>query len=406
MMRTSHCASQTARIGVVSLVLVGTVLFSAGCVGLYRDFDDLAPTADIHLAGSELDAATIDEESAAEAPARVMRDAGTVARGEDPSFSGPIALRTPRSDDPADAAPHSGDTTTQQAPGAAPADGGVEVDATTANPDAPTSERTEKTKDVSGPDASSGSDANEQVGEDVVRRIAAPPLDGRFDYQMGKTYPPAGAVGIVVRAHTQARVEGSYNICELSGFRVHEQDRERWLQQYPELILRDALGIPVVDKYSSLLIDVSTEEKRAALTTIIGEQIASCAIAGFDAVAINDLDAYAESRGRVEAQNVLDTMKALSTIAHTYQLAVGQKNASELAMHRSVIDADFAIAEECNRYDECDMYRATYGDHVLVIEYRRSDFEAGCRNYPQLPIALRDATLVAPDEPGYLYAGC
>lgn len=391
MMRTSNCASQTVRIGVFALV--GTVLWSTGCVRLYRDFDDRAPIADFHLSDPEPDAAApTDAESAAEEPALDMPDAGGAPVDDDPSSSESMKPPTPRSEG----------ARVPQETRRAQADGGVELDATVPAPDAAASERRDATGDVGGPDASSGSDAEAQEG----KRIAAPPLDGKFDYQMGQTYPPAGSVEIVVRAHTQARVEGSYNICELSGFRVHEQDRDLWLRQHPELILRDVLGIPVVDRYSSLLMDVSTEEKRAALSAILGEQIASCAIAGFDAVAINDLDAYAESQGRIDAQDVLDTMKVLSTVAHTHHLAIGQKNASELAIHRSAIDTDFAVAEECNRYDECDLYRASYGDHVLVIEYRRSDFETGCRNYPQLPITLRDINLVAPDELGYLYAGC
>jgi hypothetical protein len=388
----------TGRIGVFGLV--GTVLFSAGCVGLYREFEDLAPIADIHLLGPELDPATADEKSAVEEPALDMFDAGAAPGDEGPSSSEPMEPRALRGKDAADAGPRPANAPTQDS-GPTRADGGLELDATIPDAGAAASERRDASGDVGGPDAADG-----PVDKSVVKRIVAPPLDGTFDYQMGKSYPPAGSVKIVVRAHTQARVEGNYNICELSGFRVHGQDRDLWLQQHPELILRDGLGTPVVDKYSSLLVDIRTEEKRAALAAIIGEQIASCAIAGFDAVAINDLDAYAESQGRINAQNVLDTMKALSGIAHTYYLAVGQKNASELAMHRSAIDADFAVAEECNRYDECDTYRATYGDHVLVIEYRLSDFEAGCRNYPQLPIALRDVDLVAPDELGYLYAGC
>ena len=399
MMRTSHCATQTARIGVFGLV--GTVLFSASCVGLYRDFDDLAPIADIHLPTPALDAANAtDEERGAEESALERLDAGA-ARVIEPWISEPMEPRTPRSDDTADAAAPPSDVPTQPDGGQAQADGGgVELDAAVADAGAAASEHAEEPGEVSGTDASSASSVTD------VKRIAAPPLDGKLDYQVGKTYPPGSAVKIVVRAHTQARVEGSYNICELSGFRVQEQDRDAWLDQHPDLILRDALGIPVVDRYSSLLMDISTEEKRAALATILGEHIAKCATAGFDAVAINDLDAYAESRGRIDAQNVLDTMQALAMIAHQHRLAIGQKNASELAMHRSAIDTDFAVAEECNRYDECDMYRATYGDQVLVIEYRSADFETGCRNYPQLPIALRDVTLVAPDEPGYVYAGC
>ena len=67
---------------------------------------------------------------------------------------------------------------------------------------------------------------------------------------------------------------------------------------------------------------------------------------------------------------------------------------------------DFAVAEECDRYSECDTYTGAYGDHVLVIEYRRRDFATGCAAYPQLSIVLRDLDLVAPNDKAYVYDGC
>ena len=67
---------------------------------------------------------------------------------------------------------------------------------------------------------------------------------------------------------------------------------------------------------------------------------------------------------------------------------------------------DFAVAEECNRWNECDAYTGAYGDHVLVIEYRRRDFAAGCAAYPGLSIILRDLDLVPPADNGYVYRSC
>jgi hypothetical protein len=43
---------------------------------------------------------------------------------------------------------------------------------------------------------------------------------------------------------------------------------------------------------------------------------------------------------------------------------------------------------------------------VLVIEYRRRDFDAGCAAYPNLSIVLRDLDLVTPAGRGYVYRGC
>ena len=70
------------------------------------------------------------------------------------------------------------------------------------------------------------------------------------------------------------------------------------------------------------------------------------------------------------------------------------------------MSTDFVVAEECNRYDECDVYTGAYGEHVLVIEYREQDFDEGCRDFPGLSIVLRDKLLVAPGGTGYAYDGC
>jgi len=47
-----------------------------------------------------------------------------------------------------------------------------------------------------------------------------------------------------------------------------------------------------------------------------------------------------------------------------------------------------------------------YGDAVLVIEYRRTDFDVGCAAFPELSIVLRDRNLVTPTSSGYVYDGC
>ena len=59
-------------------------------------------------------------------------------------------------------------------------------------------------------------------------------------------------------------------------------------------------------------------------------------------------------------------------------MAIAQKNSAELVPRRAELGTDFVVAEECNRFDECDVYTDSYGDHVLVIEYRRADFEETC----------------------------
>jgi hypothetical protein len=56
---------------------------------------------------------------------------------------------------------------------------------------------------------------------------------------------------------------------------------------------------------------------------------------------------------------------------------------------------DFAVAEECSRYDECGEYVSAYGAHVLMIEYSDEDFAAGCAAYgASHPVVHRDLDLV------------
>ena len=88
--------------------------------------------------------------------------------------------------------------------------------------------------------------------------------------------------------------------------------------------------------------------------------------------------------------------------AHAAGLAIAQKNAPELAG----LGFDFAIAEECAVYDECDLYQ----DLVFEIEYTDSGtaaYRAACaRRGGRVSIILRDRDVVAAGTPGYHYEYC
>ncbi len=56
-------------------------------------------------------------------------------------------------------------------------------------------------------------------------------------------------------------------------------------------------------------------------------------------------------------------------------------NGVELLDRTSEMRTDFAVAEECNRYDECGAYQNVYGRRGFVIEYRREDFDNGCSDF-------------------------
>lgn len=237
---------------------------------------------------------------------------------------------------------------------------------------------------------------------------ALPPVNGGLDYQLGGAYPPAAGVGIVVRDRRAAPAEGLYNVCYVNGFQAQPDEVEWWRREHPALLLRDAAGAEISDEeWAEPLLDVSTPARRAEVAAIVGAWIRGCKEAGFDAVEIDNLDAYLRSRARLTEADALATMTLFAARAHAEGLAIAQKNAAELAARRADLGTDFAIAEECQRYDECDVYARAYGDHVLVIEYRREDFDAACaRHGDRLPIVLRDRALLPAGAPGHVFAGC
>jgi hypothetical protein len=155
-----------------------------------------------------------------------------------------------------------------------------------------------------------------------------------------------------------------------------------------------------------MLIDVGTAEKRTAVAAIVGEWIAGCAEAGFDAVEIDNLDSFSRSGGRLEEADAVAAMRLFADASHAAGLAAAQKNSAELVGRKADMGTDFVVAEECNTWDECDVYTAAYGDHVIVVEYVRGDFEKGCRDFPNLSIVLRDLNLVTPGSDAYVYEGC
>jgi len=255
--------------------------------------------------------------------------------------------------------------------------------------------------------SSSADDVVDLPDLDAPAGVALPPGDGALDYQLGGPYDPPAGVAIVSRDRTAPIAAGLYNICYVNGFQIQPGEEAMWMTDHPDAILRDAGGQPVIDtEWNEILIDVSTEAKRAEVAAVVGDWIAGCADAGFAAVEIDNLDSFSRSQGLLVENDAVAMMGLLSAAAHGRGLAIAQKNSAELVARRAELGTDFVVAEECNRFDECDVYRASYGEHVLMIEYRRPDFSKGCAAYPAASIVLRDLELVTPADPGYVYEGC
>jgi hypothetical protein len=258
--------------------------------------------------------------------------------------------------------------------------------------------------DAATDDAGPGLDAG---GTDAGTALALPPVNGGLDYQLGGAYAPPSGVTIVSRDRTAAPAAGLYNICYVNGFQIQPGEEATWMRDHPTLLLRDAGGNPVIDvDWGETLIDTSTAAKRTELAGVIGGWIDQCAADGFDAVEIDNLDSYARSMGLLTADDNVAAIALFAARAHAAGLAIAQKNSTDLVPRRAEMGTDFVVAEECNTYSECDQYIAGYGEHVLMIEYVRSDFDTGCAAYPGYSIVLRDRNLVPMGSGGYVYSGC
>jgi hypothetical protein len=228
-----------------------------------------------------------------------------------------------------------------------------------------------------------------------------------LDYQLGGAYPPPSGVGVVSRDRNADPAPGLYNICYVNGFPIQPDEEAFWLDEHPDPILRDAGGAPVIDAdWDEMLLDVRTPDRRARIAAIVGGWIDGCTARGFDAVEIDDLDTFSRSSGLLSENDCVAQMALSSARAHARGLAIAQKNAAELVGRRAELGTDFVVAEECNRYEECDVDTRAYGDAVLVIQDRREDFEVGCAAFPGLSIVLRGLDLVPAGRAGYVYDGC
>ncbi|GAA2748547.1 endo alpha-1,4 polygalactosaminidase [Amnibacterium kyonggiense] len=247
---------------------------------------------------------------------------------------------------------------------------------------------------------------------DAAPSIMTPPVQGRFDYQLGGAYPPASTVRIVDRDRTASPAAGTYTICYVNGFQTQESEADLWTERHPDLLVEDSAGEFVKDPdWPEYVLDISTPAKRSALLRIVGPWIDGCAAAGFRGLEIDNLDSYTRSAGRLTLHDAVEFATALVARAHARGLAVGQKNTAELAATgRKRIGFDFAVTEECQRYAECSAYTRVYGDHVIEIEYTdysRSVFRAACAaRGGRISVILRDRDVVTPASRAYRSETC
>jgi hypothetical protein len=249
---------------------------------------------------------------------------------------------------------------------------------------------------------------------------AAPPPNAKFDYQIGGDYPLPPGVEVVSRDwFIGSPAPAAYSICYVNAFQT--QDDERGVDRPDErsnwpakLVLRRLGDDP--NWGGEYLVDISSAAKRARAADWVQQMIRVCADKGFDAVEYDNLDSWTrfdgtpiEDRVPFGKEQAIRYAKALTKRAHALGLAVAQKNTLQLSRRqsRARIGFDFAIGEECARYRECGDWAPRFGNHVIDIEYRRSDFRRACRTVgSKLSVVLRDLNVTRPGSSTYRYASC
>ena len=257
----------------------------------------------------------------------------------------------------------------------------------------------------------------------------APTPNAQFDYQLGGAYPPPAGTTVLSRDRLDAPAVGKYTICYVNAFQTQHADLAGVWRRHPDLLLHqpgvrvppgadpsvkaDAAKYWVKDAgWDEILLDISTSAKRAALAEIVGRWIDACAADGFQAVEPDKLDSWTRNRNSrtlLSRQNATDYVAMLAARAHAAGLAIAQKNTPQLSASRADVGFDFAIAEECARYNECDSYTGDYATNVIDIEYRGQDFERACADRdigPVLSVVRRDRDVVPRGSSGFVYDAC
>jgi hypothetical protein len=249
---------------------------------------------------------------------------------------------------------------------------------------------------------------------------APPPVNAKFDYQIGGDYPLPRRASVVSRDWFSGSADArAYSICYVNAFQT--QSDEDWVDRpdeksnWPRDLVLEELGDDP-NWGGEYLVDLGSADKRARAAEWVQPMIQTCAAKGFEAVEYDNLDSWTRFDGTpVEGRVPFGKRKAiayaelLTDRAHALGLAVAQKNTLGLSRRqaRRRIGFDFAIAESCGRHSECRDYRALYGDRVIAIEYRRRDFRRACKAVGKnVTVVLRDRNVTMPQSPTYRYAAC
>lgn len=246
------------------------------------------------------------------------------------------------------------------------------------------------------------------------------PVNAGFDYQIGGGYPLPPGVTAVSRDWFSGRpaADPVYSICYVNAFQTQASesgvDRPDERSNWPRGLVLNRLGDDP-NWGGEYLVDIRDPQRRRRAARWVGRMTETCARKGYEAVELDNLDSWTRFDGTPLAARVpfskgdaLAYAKRLVRQAHALGLAAAQKNTADITSNQSRrVGFDFAIAEECARYDECDRYRRVYGGRVIEIEYRRRAFRKACRSHgPDISVVLRDRLVSMPGARRYVYDNC
>jgi hypothetical protein len=208
-------------------------------------------------------------------------------------------------------------------------------------------------------------------------------------------------VTIVDRDRTDSPVPGKYNVCYVNAFQSQPGESSAW----GSLLLRkNGALVEDPDWAGEYIVDTRQADGVVAL---VGGWIASCASRGFQAVELDNLDSFGRSAGLLTEADNLAVFARLVTAGHRAGVAVAQKNTVELTAQARAAGADFAVAEECQRYSECSGFSDVYGTAWVEIEYRAADFTTACTaRGATTSVILRDVDVVPLGSSRYVYRSC
>jgi hypothetical protein len=159
-------------------------------------------------------------------------------------------------------------------------------------------------------------------------------------------------------------------------------------------------GEPLPDHPDERWLDVRAIDE---LAPVIEARLDRCAERGFDAVEMDNVDAYANDSGfDLTPEDQLEFNRWLADAARERGLSPGLKGTAELAGDL-VDDFDWALVEQCIQYEECEQFRPFVDDGkaVFVVEYEGDEDEV-CRAASELDgmtVVRADYALDGPVDP-------